>query len=559
MKLNRKLTGVLALTVASSMMLTACGGSSSSSEPATPNANSSENQANQPNENNNVAQVLTFNLGAEPAHLDPQLNQTFDGRHTINNTFEGLVREKDGEIVPAMAESWEISDDGLVYTFKINPDAKWSDGQPVVAGDFEFAWKRAINISIAPGYAELLASGNIVNAAEIIAGELSHEDLGVRAIDDSTFEVTLTVPTEYFMSLAAFPSFMPVREDVVDNDGLWAKDPSRVVSNGPFVLTEFLMGDRLVLEPNPYYLFADEVKLDKIEGRFIVEASTALTAFMTDTLLINDVVPVDEIPRLTIEDPEFYIIPQIATYYYVFNTELELFEDINVRKALNLAIDREAIVNQVSRAGEQPATALVGPGFTDPNGNDFNAVAGDFGIPLTADIEGAQAALAAAGYPNGEGFPELTVMYNTNDGHKRIAEAIQEMWKQNLNIDIKLENQEWGVFLDTRGAGQFEIARSGWTGKYLDPTTMLEILTSTHANNDGSYYNAEYDDLMRKAANATGMEHWEYLYEAQEVAMSDYPIIPIYYYVNTIHASDAVQNWQLTPMSMYWFGNAYIQ
>ncbi len=268
-----------------------------------PKSSTSGNEASTPA---TVAQKLTFNLGTEPAQLDPQLNEGTDGSHMINNTFEGLVREINGVVTPAVATSWTISDDGLVYTFTLNPNAKWSDGQQVVAGDFEYAWKRAVNPATGSKYADIFVSANVLNASEIISGTTSYEELGVKALDDLTLEVTLANPTEYFLGLTGFPTFMPVREDVVDNDGIWARDPQKVISNGPFVLNSYSLGDRLTFAKNPYYWNTDNVSLEEIEVRFITDSSTALTAFNSGDLMMNSEIPSEEVPRLIVEDPEFY-------------------------------------------------------------------------------------------------------------------------------------------------------------------------------------------------------------------------------------------------------------
>ncbi|OOB79939.1 MAG: ABC transporter substrate-binding protein [Epulopiscium sp. Nuni2H_MBin001] len=567
MILNKKLT--FALAMVSCMAFIGCSSnetsSSSSSSSSTSSSSSSTSEVTTNDSESNTTtvssspQVLTFNLGAEPASIDPQLSTGVPGGNIINNTFEGLTRELYGEVTPAVAESWTVSEDNLVYTFIIDDKAMWSDGQPIVAGDFEYAWKRGINPATGSDYADIFASAGILNAAEILRGEMSYEELGVVALDDKTLQVTLANPTDYFLRLTAFATFMPVREDVTDPDGLWAKDASKVVCNGPFIVTEYLMSDRVVLSKNENYWDADNVVLDSVVARFIVDQSTALTAFNSGDILLNGSMPTEEIPALIIEDPEFYVLPYIGTYYYTFNLEEELFQDVNVRKALNLAIDRDALVSQVTRAGETPAAGYVGPGFIDPNGNDFNDVAGDYGIPTSGDIEAAQAALAEAGYPNGEGFPSFSILYNTLDSHQKIAEAIQEMWKQNLGINVTLENQEWAVFLDSRYSGDFEMARNGWIGDYSDPNTMLELFRTGHAQNNSNYSNEDYDYNMNMAAVTSGEERFEYLYAAEQVLMADWATIPLYYYVDCWHISDSVVNWDRTSTGKFFFGYTSIE
>ena len=268
--MRKKLLSTLAMLMIASMSLVGCSSnapkSSIGGEEGTTSVETTDgSEAGDSELNFTLAsdQTLRLNLGADPLTLDPQLNSAADGGHIINNTYEGLMREVDGEIVPGIAESYTVSEDGLVYTFKLR-ESKWSDGQPLTAKDFEFAWKRGVNPETASEYMYLFESANILNAGEIGKGNKSIDELGVKALDDYTLEVTLSTPTEYFLQLVCFPTMMPVREDVVDNDGAWAKDPAKIVSNGPFVLTEYKMGDQLVLSKNSNYWKAEDVTLEKI-------------------------------------------------------------------------------------------------------------------------------------------------------------------------------------------------------------------------------------------------------------------------------------------------------
>ncbi len=516
-------------------------------------------------------QELIFNLGVDPLTLDPQLNTAIDGGYVLNNTFEGLVREIGGVITPATAESWEITpateemiaelgvtEDAVVYTFTLRDGVKWSDGVDLVAGDFEYAWKRAMNPETGGQYGNLFVSANIFNADLIMSGEASYETLGVTALDDKTLQVILTSPCEFFLPLSIANSFLPVREDIVTADGSWSKNGDTAVSNGPFVLTEYLLGDKLILSKNEHYWNSENVYLETIICDMIVEASTALTAFNAGNLHMNGTIPTDELPQLVIESSEMYILPNIGTYYLAMNLEEDIFDDINVRKALSLAIDREAIVEQITRGGEAIATGFVGPGFLDANGDSFMDVAGDYGLSTTADVEAAQQALADAGYPNGEGFPELEFLYNTNELHQKIAQAVQEMWKQNLNIDVTLANQEWAVFLETRTLGDYEIARNGWIGDYTDPNTMLEIFLSDHGQNTIRFDDPAYDEAMANARVTSGQERMDYLYEAQDVLMEQHAIIPVYHYVYTWMVADEVEGWEFAANGRPWLGDVVI-
>ncbi|SHI88123.1 oligopeptide transport system substrate-binding protein [Geosporobacter subterraneus DSM 17957] len=501
--------------------------------------------------------VLKFNLNADPKTIDPQLNSAADGGHIVNNTFEGLMREIDGKLENAMAEKYEISEDGLTYKFTIR-DAKWSDGKPVTAHDFEYAWKRALDPATASEYSFQMYY--IKGAQAYNEGTGSIEDVAVKALDDKTLEVVLEGPTPYFLELTTFYTFMPTRKDVVEKDPEgWAKNPEITVCNGPFKVTEYKIGDKLILSKNENYWQADKVKLDRIEVSMIVESTTGLTAYEAGELDVIDEVPNQEIPRLQANDPTFRILPQIGTYYYIFNVTKKPTDDVRVRKALSLAIDRTAIVEKVTKGGQIPATGFTPPGLLDADGKEFRTVAGDYGIdPKAAKVEEAKALLAEAGYPDGKGFPELTVLYNTSENHKAIGEAIQEMWKQNLGISVKLQNQEWAVFQDSRHNGNFEIARAGWLGDYADPMTMLDLWLSYSGNNDAQWRNKEYDKLIEDSKKLAGKERFDLLYQAEALMMEEMIVMPIYYYTDPIAVKEHVKGWEKTLLGHWFFGFADI-
>lgn len=499
--------------------------------------------------------VLRWNLGSDPKTLDPQLNSASDGGDVLTNTFEGLMRDVNGKLVPGMAESYTVSDDGLVYTFTLR-DAKWSDGKAVTAQDFEYGWKRGMDPATASEYAFIFEAAAIKGAAEFSADEGSADDVGVKALDEKTLEVTLAYPAEYFLGLTGFYTFMPAREDMVDVDGVWAKDPAKAISNGPFKLAEYKSGDKIVLVKNENYWNADSVKLDRIEASMIVEATTALTAYQNNELDILDDLPSAEIAKLQAEDPTFGVLPLIGTYYYSFNMEkIEELKDVRVRKALAYSINREAIVETVTKGGQIPATGFVPKGLLDAEGKDFNETAGDYGIATDdSKYEEAKKLLAEAGYPEGKDFPKLTISYNTSEGHKAVAEAIQEMWKTNLGIDVELTNAEWAVFQDNRVQGDFQIARGGWLGDYADPLTMLDLLLEGSSQNYGKWNNPEYDKAIDATRASTGQERFQHFYDAQETLMTDMPVMPIYYYTDLVMVAEKVEGWMKTTMGQFYFG-----
>ncbi|MGX8795916.1 peptide ABC transporter substrate-binding protein [Fusibacter sp. JL298sf-3] len=508
-----------------------------------------------------IEQVLKWNVGADPKTIDPTLNGASDGGDVINQTFEGLTRERSGEVQPGIAESWDVSEDGLTITFHLR-ESKWSDGSDLTANDFVYGWKRGMDPATASEYAWIWEYTNIVNAFEAVNGEASLDDVGIKAEDDHTLVVNLSTPTDYIVSLLSFYHFMPIKQSAAESkaDGLWARDPELAVSNGPFVLTSYEIGKGLTLEKNPNYWNAENVKLDRIEAVFVDEASTAYQAYQNDELyfLPSVAVPTAEIPKLIAESSEFYVYPLLGTYYYNFNLNLDLWKDPNIRRALTLAIDRELIC-ETKGAGEIPAVGMVPPGFKDADGNDFFETAGTYGIVTDGSkVEEAQKLLADAGYPGGEGFPEFTIMYNTSEGHQLVAEMIQEMFKTNLGIETKLENQEWAVFQDTRKVGDYEFARGGWLTDFMDPSGLLSIFTTGNAYNDPKFSNAEYDQLLSESSKTRGKEHFDLLYKAQDILMSELPIMPIYHYSDYMLSKDKVKDWDRSVLGTIDFSTAYI-
>ena len=488
--------------------------------------------------------VVTHNLSSEPKSIDPALNTAVDGHQVIYGVFEGLCRldERD-QGIPGIAESWDISEDNLTYTFHLR-DAKWSDGQPVKASDFVYAWKRAVDPATAAEYGYQMYY--LKNGEAINNGEKPIDELGVKAIDDKTLEVTLESVTPYFLQLTAFPTYMPVREDVVsaDPEG-WALNMDTYIGNGPFKVQEWKHDDVLKLVKNENYYDADKVKLDGIDYVFIVEASTAVSAFESGEIDYMEAVPAEKIAVLEeANDENFKILPYLGTYFYIFNMNQEPVNNPKVRKALSLAINRTDIVEQVTKAGQVPATGFVPKGVSMSDGTtDFQETAGDYNLPIDdSKVEEAKQLMAEAGYPDGQGFPTIELLYNTNEGHKAIAEAIQAMWKQNLGINVELRNEEWKVFQTSRNEGNYTVARHGWIGDYVDPMTFLDMWITASGNNDAKFSNPKYDELISKAKSTLGKERDDAMLEAQAILMEELPVMPIYYYTNAILMRSTVKN-----------------
>ncbi|KAB3527602.1 peptide ABC transporter substrate-binding protein [Alkaliphilus serpentinus] len=557
---KRLLALILVLILASSMALIGCSKTEDPTDapPAeTPSETEEESPAEEEDKDDGLS-IMYWNIGADPLTIDPVLNGASDGGDVINQTFEGLVREKSGTVYPGIAESWEVSPDGLTVTFYLR-ESKWSDGSPLTAHDFVYSWKRGMDPATASEYAWIWEYTNVVGSAEAVNGG-SLDDVGVKALDDHTLEVKLNTPTDYIVSLLSFYHFLPTKQSSVEAgpDGAWAKDPKLAISNGPFKLTSYKIGEGLSLVKNEHYWNADNVKLDGIEGKFIDETATGYQAYQSGELhFIPPIsIPAAEVPRLIAEDPNFYVFPLLGTYYYNFNLDLDMWQDVRVRRALTLAIDRELITETLA-AGQVPAAGFVPPGFLDADGKDFFETSGNYGIPTdNSGVEEAKKLLAEAGYPDGKGFPEFTIMYNTNENHKLVAEMIQEMFKTNLGLNTKLENQEWAVFQDTRKAGDYELSRGGWLTDFMDPMGLLSIFTTENAYNDPNYSNPKYDELLSKSALTRGKEHFDLLYEAQDILMTELPIIPVYHYSDMMMASPKLVGWDRSVLGTVDFSGA---
>ena len=493
--------------------------------------------------------VLHWNVGAEPEALDPMLMGT-TGMQVVNNTFEGLMRTYEGKLTPGIAEKYEISDDGLHYTFHLR-DSKWSDGKDLVAGDFIYSWLRMIDPEMKLSYGKQFFY--IKNAEKYYNGECAAEEVGFRAVDDKTIEVELVAPTPFFLALTAFNIYYPVREDVVDPEGAWSRNPETYVCNGPFKLSGWELNQKAVLEKNENYWNADSVKLDKIEVSFMVDESSVMTAYRAGEVDLFKGVPTQEVAKLQAEDPEFHALPMLGMLYYIYNVEREPFNDVRVRKALNMAMDREALVTNVTKSGEIAGTGNVTHNMLLSDGREFRDAAGSYYFD-SVKVDEAKALLAEAGYPNGEGFPEVVLTYNATDVNKRVAEAAQQMWKENLNIDIKLESLENKVAAEKRTNHDFDMIRYGFSADYPDPMTYLSVWVSGAKGNYGQYSNEEFDKCIDDSIHTTGADRDKALLRAEEILMEDAVICPLYEVVDTCMIRSNVVGWDKTGFSGWFFG-----
>ncbi|WP_297439200.1 peptide ABC transporter substrate-binding protein [uncultured Clostridium sp.] len=475
-------------------------------------------------------QHLIYNMGADPKTLDPALNQEVQAGTAISNAFEGLMTLDENEKAkPGVAKDFTLSEDGLVYTFNLRDNAKWSDGEPVTANDFKYAWTRALDPKTAAGYSYQLYY--IKGAEDFNVNDGKAEDLGIKVIDDYTLEVTLNSPTVYFPELMAFPAYFPVKEDVVSANEGWALKPETYVSNGPFKLTEWRQKDALVYSKNEHYWNKESVKLDTLEFRMIGDETTAYSEFKAGGLDMVDSIPPEEIDN-AVKEGTGTIYPQIGTYYYSVNVSgndlsHEALRDPKVIEALSLAIDRESLVKNVTKGGQEPATSFVPSGIKGIDGKPFSKK--EY-IPAKGDVEKAKKLLEEAGYPGGEGLPTFELMFNTEGAHSQIAQAVQGMWT-GIGVNVELKNQEWKVFQGTRTAKNYQIARDGWVGDFVDPITFLDLFGTDVGLNNPGYSNAEFDELLDKSkAELDPAVREGYLKDAEEILMNDMAIIPIYYY-----------------------------
>jgi len=491
-------------------------------------------------------QVIRATIASEPKTLDPSLNNAVDGGNYILCAFEGLTTlGQDGSIVAGTAERWETSEDGLVWTFYIRKDAKWSDGKDVTANDFIYSWKRAVDPATASDYAYYIYF--IKNGEKINAGEADIDTLGVRAIDDKTLEVTLENPCQFFTEIVAFPTLVPLREDIVSaNKDKWALDPATYIGNGPYKLISWEHDSKITFEKNEYYWDKNNVVAPKIEWYLMNDQNAILSAFKNGQVAYAKNIPSDELAAEK-EAGNLKILPLLGTYYIDFVNNKAPFDDARVRKAFSLAIDRNYLVENVTKGGQTPASGFVPYGIADVNPEpDFRTTGGDYISVKPEDyqknVEEAKKLLAEAGYPDGKGFPKVTYGLNSGSGHEPVAEALQQMWKENLGVEVEILAQEWNVFQQSRKDGVYNINRNGWIGDYMDPSTFMDIFTSTNGQNNAKYNNPDYDAFIAAARKESDHEtRIKIFHDAEKLLMDEAAIAPLYFYTEPVVVSPKLQ------------------
>ena len=475
-------------------------------------------------------QTLVRNNGSEVQSLDPHKIEGVPESNINRDLFEGLlISDVDGKPSPGVAEKWE-NKDFKVWTFHLRKDAKWSDGTPVTAQDFVYSWQRLANPNTASPYASYLQYGHIVNIDDIIAGKKPVTDLGVKALDDHTFEVTLSEPVPYFYKLLVHSSVSPVPRAAVEKFGEKWTQPANIVTNGAYKLKDWVVNERIVLERNTNYWDNAKTVIDQVTYLPISSEVTDVNRYRSGEIdMTYNNMPIELFQKLKKEIPnEVHVDPYLCTYYYEINNQKAPFNDVRVRTALKLALDRDIIVNKVKNQGDLPAYS-----FTPPYTDGAKLVEPEwFKWSQEKRNEEAKKLLAEAGY-TAEKPLTFDLLYNTSDLHKKLAIAAASIWKKNLGANVKLENQEWKTFLDTRHQGNYDVSRAGWCADYNEPTSFLNMVLSDSSNNTVHYKSPAFDKLIADTLKVTDEAQRSELYsKAEQQLDKDSAIVPVYYYVN---------------------------
>ena len=496
-------------------------------------------------------QTFTYRILDDFPSIDPGVAEDVSGGEVIRDLFEGLMnQDAEGNLEPGVATGFTISDDKLTYTFTLRPEAKWSNGEQVVAGDFVYAWRRAASPELASPYSWFIELMALENAGAVIAGEMPLDALGVSAPDDLTLVVKLTTPLPYFPQMTTHFTTFPVLESNVTEFGDDWTAPGNLIGNGAYTLTERISQERLVRVRNPMYWDNANTIIETVVTLVINDENQALTRYLAGELDRTEI-PSGQYPRLKGEYPtEAQSFPLLCSYYYNVNltdTGPEALKDVRVRQALSLAIDRDIIVNNVLAGGQVPAYTLT-----------HWATAGwEVPVPASAAMTqeernaAAVALMTEAGFgPDGEPLT-LEILYNTSEAHQQLATAIGQMWKATLGVETTLANQEWQTFLDARGSQQFELARAGWCGDYNEPSTFLDIVTTESGYNDSKFSNPELDALMAEAKTS---ENPMPLYLQAEAIIDDQiPLIPVYHYASVYMLNDQIRDWPINNVQQNWY------
>ena len=527
--------------------------------------------------------VINLCIASEPETIDPNLGSSVDSAIYANHQFENLMKYAMTDEHPAddptvyntdvdlgQAASYTVSDDQTVYTFTLRDDIFWSDGKPVTANDFVFSWRRLVNPDTAADYGYFL-DNIVLNAAAIQAGEKKPEELGIEAVDEKTVKITLESPCAYFLSMCAFPTLMPLRQDVVEGNDKWT-DPANIVVNGAYKVTEWVHDSYIRMEKNDKYYDTAKVGPDALVWHLSDSEPAILSSYQTGEYQFIDTIPSDMIASLK-DSGDLFVNPYVGTYYLYLNCSK--ITDWRVRAALVLSIDRENIVENVTQGGQVPATGLVASGILDSKMQDFAYGSSELGAVYAwlkqqypdADLETytGRCELAQQLYKEavdeGKWDPDTTIVYNfnTSETHKAIAEACGQDWKTVLGVNIALENQEWATYTNGLGEHTFGVARLGWIADYNDAMTYLELMVTGASYNYGLYSNEEFDKMIVEAKSLLpGEERDKVMYSAEELLFGEggFPVAPVYYYTQLYCKDKSIDNVGFTSLGYFFFQNA---
>ncbi|MDU2938262.1 MAG: ABC transporter substrate-binding protein [Enterobacteriaceae bacterium] len=501
-------------------------------------------------------QEVVRNNGSEPASLDPHKVESDVEFNLISDMFDGLVGvNPDGTIAPHLAASWE-NKDNTVWTFHLRPGITWSDGTAITAQDFVFSWQRLVDPKTTSPYASYPGNMHIVNAADIAQGKKAPDTLGVKAINDTTLEVTLTQPTAAFLAMLAHPSLVPVDKVLITRFGdKWSR-PEHVVSSGAYKLSEWVVNERIVAQRNPRYWDDKNTVINKVTYLPLSSETADVNRYRAGEIDITYTVPVNQFAQLkkTLGD-QVNVSPQLATYYYQFNTTKAPFNDPRVRRALNMALDKDIIAKKVMGQGQRAAWVISQPeiGGVNLKGPDYAS------WPREKRLAEAKKLLADAGF--GPDHPlSFSLLYNTMETHQRIAIAASSMWKKNLGVEVKLQNQEWKTMLDAMHTGSFDVVRYAWIADYDDAATFLNNFRTNDSENTSKYSNTAYDEALANAARGADVKaRGQYYQQAEEILGQDVPAIPVYHYVRTHLVKPWVGGFTPDSLGYYYTKDLYIK
>ncbi len=495
-------------------------------------------------------QTFTYRLLDEVPTLDPQLNQDSEGFNVLRDLFEGLLNQNsEGNLVPGVAERTIASNQNRTYIFYLRENAKWSNGDPVTADDFVYAWRRAVDPATASPYAWYVELTSIVNAAAIIAGEIPPSELGVKALDDHTLEVRLEQSLPYFPEMTTYATFFPAHRPTIEAHGSAWTRPGNMVSNGAYVLTDHVPNEYHSRQRNPMYWNNQATIIEKVTGRVINDENQALTRYLADELDQTGI-PAGQYPNLkNLYPDEATSAPLLCTYYFTINhtdSANPALRNVKVRKALSWSLDRDVLVGSVLKGGQYPAY-----NFSHRATTGFEPPVIEYGTLTQAERDAeAKRLMAEAGY--GADTPlNLKLIYNTSESHKQIATVASQMWKQKLGVEIELVNFEWKTYLDIRKNQQFDLARAGWCGDYNEASTFLDLMTSTSGANDGRYSNSQVDALMRESKTLTDPK--PNYYKVEMMIADDMAIIPIYHYTSVFMLKSDIKGWPYNNVQQNWY------